>query len=158
MTRRVTIAQLSAPAQAAVRAQSAAESVTAADFATVRAALAPRPNKYGAVRTDGCASKAEATRYAELTLLKLAGRIRDLEPGRRFLVSPEGCEKIHYTPDALYAEDGRLIAEDTKSRPTLTPSARIRMKLFRWRYPQYTLRLVQARYRRGRIVRFEVVG
>lgn len=103
-----------------------------------------RANKYGAKKTtvDGLRfdSLKEARRYAELRLLEMAGKIRELEtqprfpitvvelwrPGRRSLVH---CGK--FTADFRYVdvESGAVVIEDTKSRPTKTTAYRLRKRL-----------------------------
>ncbi len=107
-------------------------------------------SKYNARRTevDGIAfdSKAEAARYVELRLLERAGAIRDLRVHPRYEILPrEGGERArHYTPDFEYREGGRVVCEDVKGgRATMTDAARLRMSLFRRRYPAIELRIVE---------------
>jgi hypothetical protein len=86
-----------------------------------------KPNKYGAIKTDGCDSKKESLRLRELRLLQKAGKIFDLIPQVRFeLISPQQDAKtgvvieraVNYTCDAMYVETGRLVVEETKSEAT----------------------------------------
>lgn len=75
------------------------------------------PSKYRAVKANGCDSKAEARRKAELELLARAGKITDLEFQREFVLiskSEWGCA-IKYRSDACYRVDGQFVVEDTKS-------------------------------------------
>src|SRR3990167_9525894 len=92
-------------------------------------------HKYGAKKTRGFASKAEADRYDELRLRELAGDIFDLQVQASFDVNPEGCERIRYVADFVYSEkgDARLIVEDVKG--VSTPVFVIKAKLFRWSHP-----------------------
>lgn len=102
-------------------------------------AMRARRSKYGAIRTGGYASKAEAARAHELRLLAEAGEITDLCEQPSFVVSPDGCGLIRYRPDFSYTQHGRQIVEDTKGLET--PEFRIKLKLFRWRYPRIEFRI-----------------
>jgi hypothetical protein len=101
-----------------------------------------------AVHADGYrfASGAEYLRYCELLLLERAGAISELRVQPRYQILPrEGTERArHYTPDFEYVEDGRQVAEDVKGgNATLTDAARLRMSLFRRRYPGIELRIIK---------------
>jgi hypothetical protein len=107
-------------------------------------------SKYGARRTtvDGVTfdSKAEAARYMELRLMERAGEIAALRVHPRYEILPrEGGERArHYTPDFEYREGGKVVVEDVKGgRATMTDAARLRMSLFRRRYPAIELRIVE---------------
>ncbi len=114
-----------------------------------------RANKYGAVKTTVagvvCASKREARRYGELLLLQRTGLIKYLRPHPWFdLWAYGGAALSHwdihgapvkigrFTADSTYVvvdypaigAPGEVIVEDVKSRPTLTTSARLRIKIF----------------------------
>ncbi len=89
------------------------------------ASFTNKPNKYGAMKVDGCDSKKESRRLQELRLLEKAGKIRDLIPQVTFKllpsqIGPDGKKEkpVKYTCDALYVENGRLVVEDTKSEAT----------------------------------------
>jgi len=108
-------------------------------------------SKYNARRTvvDGITfdSRAEARRYGELRLLERAGEIADLRVHPRYEILPkEGKERArHYTPDFQYREGGRVVVEDVKGgKATMTDAARLRMSLFRRRYKDVELRIVEA--------------
>lgn len=87
-------------------------------------ALASRKrHKYGAKRTqapDGTwfASKAECARYLELSLLKRAGMIKDLQIQPRFKLEANGEHIAVYVGDFSYVRTGdpggRLTVEDVK--------------------------------------------
>ena len=98
-----------------------------------------RRSKYNAIRTGGYASKAEAGRAAELRALAACGAITDLVEQPSFVVSPPGCALIRYRPDFTYCEQGRSVAEDCKGMETR--EFRIKLKLFRWRYPSIEFRI-----------------
>lgn len=81
-----------------------------------------RYNKYGASRTviDGITfpSKKEASRYCQLKLLQLAGRIRNLERQPRYELVVNAVKIGRYTGDFRYEEfdrgTWRLVVEDSK--------------------------------------------
>lgn len=101
-------------------------------------------SKYRNVRTqiDGRRfdSKAEANRYSELCLLQRAGVISDLECQPRYVVGT-GKRPPVYVGDFAYIESGRLIVEDVKG--VQTPVFRLKAKLFRERYPDIELRIIE---------------
>lgn len=84
-------------------------------------------NKYRNKKTvvDGITfdSKAEAKRYGELKLLERCGAITGLERQRRFTLIPKSKygQARYYVADFVYAENGKTIVEDVKSRATKTP-------------------------------------
>ena len=89
-------------------------------------------SKYGAVKTNGCDSKAEARRKAELELLARAGKITDLEFQREFVLisKSDWGRAIKYRSDACYRVDGQLVVEDTKSPITAkNPVYRLKKRL-----------------------------
>jgi hypothetical protein len=45
-------------------------------------------------------------------------------------------------PDFEYIENGKWIVEDVKSEPTITPSFRIKLKLFHANYPSAEFRII----------------
>ena len=85
--------------------------------------------KYGAVRTDGFASKREAYRYRELRLLERSGIITDLECQVVFeLHAPAATGTLarvgRYIADFTYIENGRKVVEDAKG---------VRTPLYQWK-------------------------
>ncbi len=96
------------------------------------ATLNGRGHKYNAQRTTidniTFASKAEARRYAELTMLVKAGEITDLEIQPKFplLVGQRPKKQIgEYRADFQYVRDGEfLVVEDVKGFKTA---------LYRWK-------------------------
>lgn len=113
-----------------------------------------RPHKYKAYRTD-CThghthpSKREAHRCDQLHLLQRAGHISRLEyePFYPFVIN--GAELKHdngrrfgYKPDFSYIEQDKRVAEDVKSKATITEAFQIRALLFRSLYPDIELKVV----------------
>lgn len=95
-------------------------------------------NKYGArkVERDGYRfdSQRECARYEELRMLQMDGQIGDLfvHPSFPLMV---GSVKIGiYTADFSYSQDGELVVEDVKSKPTRTEAYRLRKKLVKALY------------------------
>lgn len=89
-------------------------------------------NKFGAKRTNGYASKAEATRAEELKLLQRAGKISDLREQVKFPLLVDGELIGYYIADFMYVEDGEQIVEDVKGFKT--PMFRWKAKHFRAQY------------------------
>ncbi len=94
---------------------------------------AAKRNKYGAVRTNGYASKREAARAAELKLLERAGKIKMLREQIKFILIPkqEGERECSYIVDFAYAEPASgtwfAVFEDCKGMKTAV--YRIKRKL-----------------------------
>jgi hypothetical protein len=104
--------------------------------ASVASTMTKRRNKFGAVRTNGFASKKEARRFAELTLLERAGHIQGLQAHPRYALTVNGVLVGHYTPDFVYAEGLTDIAEEVKGgSATKTEAYRLRVKVFKACYP-----------------------
>ena len=112
-------------------------------------------NKYGAKKTTLCGikfdSQAEGRRYLQLLSDEQAGRISGLTTHPAFVVfdgkdAKGKAEVIKYLPDFTYIdEQGRKIAEDCKGgKATITPLFRLKLKLFRCRYHDIELRIVEA--------------
>lgn len=106
-------------------------------------------NKYGAEPTyvGGLrfASKAEARRYEELTLIERAGGISDLVCQPRFVIVDKSGHgrALYYVGDFSYTEGGRTVVEDVKGgQATELPLFRLKARLFRERYPDIELRVV----------------
>lgn len=96
-------------------------------------------------------SKLEAERYAQLKILERAGVIRDLElqPEYELIPSFKKCGKTWrrtvYKADFRYilCEDDRIIIEDVKgSTAVITDVFRLKQKLFEYRYPELTIKIV----------------
>ena len=100
-----------------------------------------RFSKYNAIPTyvNGrrFASKREAARYNQLLLRLKAGEITDLtlQPAFKF---PCG---IKYIADFKYTEKGKVVYEDVKGMEP--PAFRLKMKCFKYHYPEEDLRIVK---------------
>jgi hypothetical protein len=89
-------------------------------------------NKLTTVDGINFASKKEANRWMELTILERAGAIQSLRRQVRFPLSVNGQLVCTYVADAVYVENGHEVVEDTKSPVTRKlPVYRIKMKLLR---------------------------
>lgn len=79
---------------------------------------APKPNKYGAKKTevDGIVfdSKREATRYQDLKYMEAAGEISDLQRQIIFPLVVNDVKIGLYIADFQYKENGEQITEDSK--------------------------------------------
>lgn len=89
-------------------------------------------SKYGAKRTeyDGrvYASRAEARRAADLTLLQMAGEIRALAFQQPYPLEVNGVKVGTYVADFTYwTKEGRFVVEDVKG--VATPVFRLKKKL-----------------------------
>jgi len=94
-------------------------------------------SKYGAVKTNGYASKAEARRAAELKLLEKAGKIENLGEQVKFEIipqqkAPDGKvleRATFYVADFVYTDPttGQEVIEDCKGYRT--PIYRLKKKL-----------------------------
>lgn len=82
-------------------------------------------------------SKKEAKRYAELLLAETAGEIEDLQRQVNFSIYLGVTKICAYRPDFTYRQNGKLIAEDVKGFQT--PVFKLKAKLFRACYPEWTL-------------------
>lgn len=116
-----------------------------------RTSIKRTSSKYNAqrVKLDGYTfdSKAEARRYGELKLLAEAGAIHDLRVHPRYTLldrTPD-LRAVVYEADFDYLEDGRRVAEDVKGgTATQTPVFRLKVQLFKRRYTDVELRIVEA--------------
>ena len=81
-------------------------------------------------------SKWEKERYCQLKLLQRAGQITDLKCQVRFVLidKSKGHRETAYVADFTYYENGKLIVEDCKSKPTKTATYKIKKKLMYERY------------------------
>ena len=96
-------------------------------------------------------SKLEAERYAQLKILERAGVIRDLELQPEYELIPsfkkdgKTWRKTVYKADFRYilAEDDSYIIEDVKgSTAVITGVFRLKQKLFEYKYPELTIKIV----------------
>jgi len=80
------------------------------------------------------ASKKEADRFIELTLMEKAKAIQDLKCQVAFPLLPKSRwgREIRYIADFTYYEDGRLVVEDTKG--FRTDVYKLKKRLFEERY------------------------
>ena len=99
-------------------------------------------------------SRLEAERYAQLKLMERAGVIRDLELQPEYELIPsfrkdgKTWRRTVYKADFRYilAEDDRIIIEDVKgSTAVITDVFRLKQKLFEYRYPELTIKIVTRR-------------
>ena len=99
-------------------------------------------------------SRLEAERYAQLKLMERAGAIRDLELQPEYELIPsfkkdgKTWRRTVYKADFRYilAEGDRIIIEDVKgSTAVITDVFRLKQKLFEYRYPELTIKIVARR-------------
>lgn len=99
-------------------------------------------------------SRLEAERYAQLKLMERAGAIRDLELQPEYELIPsfkkdgKTWRRTVYKADFRYilAEGDRIIIEDVKgSTAVITDVFRLKQKLFEYRYPELTIKIVTRR-------------
>jgi len=113
-------------------------------------------SKYGArkVKADGHTfdSWLEFSRYQVLKELQAAGKIKGLALQRRYELQPafkKGAKTyraIEYVADFEYQDaEGNLVVEDTKGFKTET--FKLKHKMFEYRYPHLTLRIINGRAR-----------
>ena len=91
-------------------------------------------SKYGAIRSNGYASKREEKRAGELRLLERAEVIRDLKEQVRFELVPKqsGERAVNYIADFTYfiAKTGEYVVEDVKGMKTREYI--IKRKMLQW--------------------------
>ena len=87
-------------------------------------------------------SKRERARYAESKLLQKGKVISDLVVHPVYALRAFDTEICKMVPDFEYIENGKWIVEDVKSEPTITPSFRIKLKLFHANYPSAEFRII----------------
>ena len=99
-------------------------------------------------------SRLEAERYAQLKMMERAGAIRDLELQPEYELIPsfkkdgKTWRRTVYKADFRYilAEGDRIIIEDVKgSIAVITDVFRLKQKLFEYRYPELTIKIVTRR-------------
>ena len=95
------------------------------------------------------ASKREAKRCNDLHLLQRAGKIIGLECEPFFPFVVNGTLMVHgngrkvgYKPDFTYIENGAKVAEDVKSKATVTEAFVLRATIFRHLFPSVELRVL----------------
>ena len=90
-------------------------------------------NKYRAIRTvvDGITfhSKKEAKRYGVLKILQAAGEISELTTQPVIPLVVNGQTIGRYISDFRYVENGEVIIEDVKSKPTMTSIYRLKKRI-----------------------------
>lgn len=108
-------------------AQAIRSAAASAQMTSVKQA---KPAKYRneQVEVDGVKhdSGKEATRWGQLQLLQRTGEIRDLKrqvsfvlaPAVRLAGEPKKKPAIRYFADFTYLQNGQMIVEDVKSKPT----------------------------------------
>jgi len=83
-------------------------------------------------------SQAEMERYGELQIMKLAGLIKSFEVHPKYELSAG----ITYKPDfRIVYPDGSVVVEEVKGK--WTADARMRVKLFREKYPGILLKIIK---------------
>ena len=99
-------------------------------------------------------SRLEAERYAQLKMMERAGVIRDLELQPEYELIPsfkkggKTWRRTVYKADFRYilCEDDSYIIEDVKgSTAVITDVFRLKQKLFEYRYPELTIKIVTRR-------------
>lgn len=106
---------------------------------------APKRNKYGNSKTKvgriTFDSKKEAGRYTELMAMQNAGEISDLHLQQDFTLQeaytePTGSRirAIRYKCDFTYTRNGKLVAEDVKSRATKTQVYSMKKKMMQQKF------------------------
>jgi len=110
-------------------------------------------NKYNAkrIKIDGYffASEKEGQRYRDLKLMNYNGNITDLIIHPKFelqegFVDVEGkkIQKITYTADFQYIENGKTIVIDVKGgKATQTEAFKIKWKIVKYNYPTIYFRV-----------------
>lgn len=84
-------------------------------------------------------SKGEAARWQELKLMEMAGEIVELTRQVKYDMVINGVKVCSFVPDFEYVKDGALITEDFKSKATMTPTFRLKAKLFKALYNREVL-------------------
>lgn len=97
-------------------------------------------NKFNAVRAYRCAlcnsphvigfdSKAEARRYDALLEQQKRGLISELRRQIPYEIRMADKSMTTYVADFVYRREGSIVVEDVKSRATLTPLSKLKIKL-----------------------------
>lgn len=131
-------------------------SISSKQYRAMMRALCKNNSKYNAERTsfDGITfdSKSECSRYYELRRLERVGEIKNLTLQPSYLLQ-EGFQgnngksyrPIYYRGDFQYFErsTGQIVVEDVKGVETQV--FRLKEKMFRKRYPDIDLRILDSR-------------
>lgn len=96
---------------------------TQSDYRAALEKLGPiKRAKYGNKKTTSFGvvfdSAKEARRFQTLTTLQMAGTITDLFRQMPFDLIVNGQQICYYVADFTYQQNGKLIVEDVKSKPT----------------------------------------
>jgi hypothetical protein len=92
--------------------------------------MVQKVNKYRAIRTNGFASKKEATRFQELKLLEKSGEIRGLECQVRFPLKVNNQLVCTFVADFCYRlKNAAMVTEDVKG--VRTPVYKLKAKLMK---------------------------
>ena len=114
----------------------------------IAAETAKPKNKYHAKKTMVGSrkfdSEAEARRYSDLFIRQRRGEISALECQPAYVLTVNGKKICKYIADFKYLErvEGgitRLVIEDVKSKATITPTYRLKKKLFEALHPGLTI-------------------
>ena len=108
--------------------------------------MVKKPNKFHAQKTVVGSvvydSKKESKRAVELEYLQRAGKIKNLERQKRFILQEEYINNegqkirpISYLADYYYEENGQKVVEDVKSPATRTQVYMLKKKMFQFKYP-----------------------
>lgn len=108
-------------------------------------------NKFGAIRVGQFGSQVEARRFAFLEQLQRGGAISDLQAHPTYVITPDFWPVIKFIPDAGYVDTkgsisgvaGARVIEDTKGM--ITDVFRLKVKLFRGKYPTYKVFVVKSK-------------
>ncbi len=111
-------------------------------------------NLYGAKKTNGYDSKAEAARAEQLKSLLDQGLIENLREQVPFVISQDcehGCKPIRYIADFVYIDNRKVhgkkgieIVEDVKGR--VLPIFNLKLKLLLCKYPHINFVISKAIY------------
>lgn len=115
-------------------------------------------NKFGAIRCGPFGSKTEKLRFEFLQSLERGGVITELRRHPIYVITPDAWPVIKFIPDAQYVDikgtitgkPGQLIVEDTKGM--ITDIFRLKVKLFRGKYPDIDLFIARSMSKRGKVV------
>jgi hypothetical protein len=103
----------------------------------------PKRSKYGNVKENWYDSKKESARAFQLKCMEKAGVIINLKEQVPFVlqewfIGPDGkkVRPITYIADFTYEQYGEKVAEDVKSKWTITPIYKMKKKMFWKQYPE----------------------
>lgn len=84
-------------------------------------------------------SRGEARRWQDLRLMEKAGEITNLTRQVKYDMVVNGVKICTFVPDFEYTKGGQLVTEDFKSKATMTPTFRLKAKLFKALYNREVL-------------------